>query len=310
LKDVSKELKAHKSDLRQELRADIKASQGELKQEIRQDIRREISQGQEAIKKDIQADLNQEIMALSKSCATQFQDLQQGMQSAERGIQELKASHSNVETRLQALEARGSDSGTAISGASPGKKPALVLGGWDPDTAAEEMLELAKCFVRELRLDIDVEEMFVPGVRRGFVILPYGTREGESAMQMRQRIQAALSKVRAANTTVPGRTRPVWLVYSRSPAERKRSALAGKVKRLVLQLQGDARGGPSLEVEWGSGTVWLGGRRVASAASAAPPHAGALATGGWLDIAGIAQKLRMTRDRVKGEWEPLASQLR
>ena len=102
----------------------------------------------------------------------------------------------------------------------------------------------------------------------------------------------------------------MWLVYSRSPAERRRSALAGKVKRLVLQLQGDARGGPSLEVEWGSGTVWLGGMRVASAASTAPPHAEAVSTGGWIAAAGIAQKLRLTRERVKTEWEPLAAQLR
>jgi hypothetical protein len=99
-------------------------------------------------------------------------------------------------------------------------------------------------------------------------------------------------------------------VYSRSPAERRRSALAGKTKRLVLHLLGDARNGPGLEVEWGSGTVWLGGMRVASAASAAPPHADAVATGGWIDISGIAQKLRFTRERVKADWEPLAAQLR
>ena len=50
--------------------------------------------------------------------------------------------------------------------------------------------------------------------------------------------------------------------------------------------------------------------RVASAASAAPAHADQVATGGWIDINGIAQKLRMTRERVKAEWDPLAVQLR
>ena len=141
----------------------------------------------------------------------------------------MRASQSHMETRLQALEARGSASVTTPSTPAPGKKPALVLGGWDPDTAAETMLDLAKTFIRELRLDVDTDEMFVPGVRRGFAILPYGARPGESNLEMRQRLQAALAKVRAANTVVPGMPRPVWMVYSRSPAERRRSALAGKV---------------------------------------------------------------------------------
>ena len=89
------------------------------------------------------------------------------------------------------------------------------------------------------------------------------------------------------------------------------SALGGKVKRLILQLQGDGGAhGPGLEVEWVSGTVWLGGMRVASAASTAPPHADAVATAGWIDLAGIAQKLRLTKDRTKAEWDPLAAQLR
>jgi hypothetical protein len=58
-------------------------------------------------------------------------------------------------------------------------------------------------------------------------------------MQMRQRLQGALNKVKASNFVAPGRTRPAWLVYSRTPAERRRSALAGKTKRLILQITGD-----------------------------------------------------------------------
>jgi hypothetical protein len=169
------------------------------------------------------------------------------------------------------------------------------------------MLEAAKNFTRELRLDLDLNEMFVPGVRRGYAIMPYGPRERESDVQMRQRLQGALNKVKAANFVAPGRTRPAWLVYSRSPAERRRSALAGKTKRLILPITGDGGIRPSLEVEWGSGTVWLAGMRVVSAASASPPHAEPVSTGGW---AGIAQCLRIPREQVKAAWDPLAAQLR
>ena len=286
LADQTKTLLAHTTttqrELKQEIWADMQATQGDLKKEIRQDIRREISQGQEAMKKEIQADLNREILALSKSCTTQFQDLQQGMQATERGIQDMRAAQGNMETRLQALEARGSDTATTASAPAPGKKPALVLGGWDPDTAAETMLELAKTYIRELRLDVDVERLFVPGVRRGFAILPYATRPGESNLEMRQRLQAALAKVRAANTVIPGMTRPVWMVYSRSPAERRRSALAGKVKRLVLQLQGDSRGGPGTGGGMG---VWhgLAGRNARGQRSVHGPTPCRLSLNGRLD---------------------------
>jgi hypothetical protein len=281
-----------------------------LREDIRADLRREVTQGQATLKKDIQDDLNREIQALGRTCTRQLQDLQQEVQATERGVSDLKASQGQLETRLQILETRGSDAGTVVSSSPPGRKQALVLGGWDPDTASEDMLEAAKRFVQEMRLDVDLDELFVPGVRRGFAMIPYGPRAGESAVQMRQRLQGALNKVKASNYVAPGRNRPVWLVYSRSPAERRRSALAGKTKRLILQLTGDGGIRPSLEAEWGSGTVWLAGMRVASAASASPAHADAVATGGWIDLSGIAQRLRMTREAVKAEWEPLAAQLR
>ena len=192
-----------------------------------------------------------------------------------------------------------------------GRRPALVLGGWDPDTAATDMLENAKKLIQELRLDLDTEDIFVPGVRRGFAIVPYGARSGEGPEALRNRVQGAMAKVKAANYVVPGRPRQVWLVPSRSPAERRRSALAGKTKRLILQLSTDAGGpAPSLEVEWGSGTVWLQGTRVASASSSAPHNAETVSSGGWIDLQGIASKLRLSGARVTKEWEPLGAALK
>ena len=39
----------------------------------------------------------------------------------------------------------------------------------------------SQSMVAQLRLDIDMGEAFVPGVRRGYVIIPYSTGSGESA---------------------------------------------------------------------------------------------------------------------------------
>jgi hypothetical protein len=53
-----------------------------------------------------------------------------------------------------------------------------------------------------------------------------------------------------------------------------------------------------------------GGTRVASASSSSPPHAETLATGGWIDLQGIATKLHLPAARVKQEWEPLGAALK
>ena len=80
---------------------------------------------------------------------------------------------------------------------------------------AAETLDLARKLIQELRLDVDTEDIFVPGVRRGFAILPYAARDGETGEAMRSRIQSAIAKVKAANCVAPGRERPLWLVPSR-----------------------------------------------------------------------------------------------
>ena len=53
--------------------------------------------------------------------------------------------------------------------------------------------------VKDLRIDIDTVQAFVPGVRRGYAIMPQGPREGEDQQQMRERLSAALRRVRQAN---------------------------------------------------------------------------------------------------------------
>jgi hypothetical protein len=115
--DQTRTLLQHQTNSQNELKREMQATQGDLKQEIWGDIRREISHGQDALKKEIQADIYREIQSLSKTRTTQFQDLQQAQ--------------GHMETRLKALEARGTDSGTTASSGNPGKKNALVLGGWD-----------------------------------------------------------------------------------------------------------------------------------------------------------------------------------
>ena len=49
---------------------------------------------------------------------------------------------------------------------------------------------------------MDLEGAFVPGLRRGYVIVPMLPRRDENGDDMRLRIQQAVQQVRAANITL------------------------------------------------------------------------------------------------------------
>ena len=117
------------------------------------------------------------------------------------------------------------------------RRPALIMGGWADDQDANTTLQLAKDALKKLQLDVDMEEAFVPGVRRGYllVVVPYGPRNNESEGNMYSRLTSAIQKVRKARQATgamnpDGQPKYLWLAYSQTPERRKRARYAGKVK--------------------------------------------------------------------------------
>ena len=87
---------------------------------------------------------------------------------------------------------------------------------------------------RDLQLQLNMADAFVPHVRRGFVLLPIAPMTGETDEAMRQRVQTCIRRVNAANINL-GRKPDVnqaklWLTLtiSQPPERRRRAALAGK----------------------------------------------------------------------------------
>ena len=89
------------------------------------------------------------------------------------------------------------------------------MGGWGDDTPAKETLNNVKQMIKDLRLDICAEQAFVPGVRRGYAILPYNAKEGEDQQPLRERLSTALRRVRQANIQMgvhaDGKAKYLWL---------------------------------------------------------------------------------------------------
>ncbi|CAE7192827.1 unnamed protein product [Symbiodinium sp. CCMP2592] len=167
-------------------------------------------------------------------------------------IKAFQGGQEELENRLAILE--GKLKGSSVNGGSTAdtegpRRPALIIGGWPEDQPTTETLQKAKDILRQLDVLLDYSEMFVPGFKRGYAIVPIPQRWGETEDQRREIVQATLQKVRRANVMLgvnpAGGHRKLWMSLSQSPERRRKSRLAGKVKR-ALHGHGHA-GGPQLE---------------------------------------------------------------
>ena len=68
----------------------------------------------------------------------------------------------------------------SVAGSTPfsegGRKPALVIGGWDPDQDAKVTKTGAEDVLKSVAAPMELSNLFVHGVRRGYAILPVDER--------------------------------------------------------------------------------------------------------------------------------------
>ena len=154
---------------------------------------------------------------------------------------------------MGAMETRSTTLGSHAEGENE-RRRALIMGGWSEDNVAANTLESAKVTVAQLQLDI---EAFVPQMRRGYVIVPYSARTGETESQCQERLRGAMARVRQANILIKEEgsqgPRRLWLNFSTLPDRRKRAILAGKIKRAVLEETATTNGGNRRSIATTSG---------------------------------------------------------
>ena len=77
-------------------------------------------------------------------------------------------------------------------------------------------------------------DSFVPGLRRGFAIVPIAPREGEDQGTFRSRIRESLKHIREAKVITgqkpQGGDRYFWAAMSETPERRTRAQSAGKMR--------------------------------------------------------------------------------
>ncbi|CAE7439943.1 unnamed protein product [Symbiodinium sp. CCMP2592] len=234
------------------------------------------------------------------------------MEASVRGVDERQQA---VVQRLEALEGRFAQANFSLSSTRTSdtdggnQRPAIVVGGWSADQHHEDTLRLVKQHLQELNIDLDTSKAFVPGLRRGFALVPLTKNLGESDEEQRARVQEALRAVRAAKVVTgqkpEGGERYLFAAMSQSPERRKRAQLAGKVKRLIIEEGGDIR---RIDVEYGTANLWYNSIKVASGVTS-PPDGASVEKAGWVHLGTLARQIGISEAAATSKWGELRKAL-
>ena len=290
---IQEELRLERRELKRELLAEVR----EVREEVRGHLR-----DTNRILKDLQA-----LQTMQGDDLRKLDHVQQHQAGA---LETLTADQKTLHDRLALLEGKfGTWQGSSHGGSSASttddekRQPALIMGGWPEDSLASDTLQQAHQTAAQLHLEVDLGEAFVPGIRRGYTIIPIKAKEGEDDAERRRRIQQAIQKVRNANvvlgTKPDGTPQKLWMALSQSPQRRAKAKLAGKTKRLALEQGGDPR---RVEAEFATGTVWYRGTKISSGTATAPANA-TTAGAGWIDLEALARLLNCAPGNLQSAWE-------
>ena len=120
--------------------------------------------------------------------------------------------------------------------------------------------------MRRLDVSLSLDDIFVPGLRRGYTIIDISNQPGESDDAKRARVQAALLKVRNASLTLGKDPNTGGCLYLPNPRRVSASMFGWQSKtslhRAYIELGGHRN---ALKVELATLTVWVNSERGGAA---------------------------------------------
>ena len=192
-------------------------------------------------------------------------EMQQDVREQSEAIRSLQTDQKHILLRLQKLE-NGTSSGTSTIEPVNLERHrfTLVFGGWSKDTARQTITTQLHQALQDLNLaQLTDFPGFTTGPRRSIALMQFRVRSPHEDFQsMRERMQQIVGKISRSAITVKGGSK-LWCGFSKSKADRDRGSHAALVRRTVRAL--DSLREPDLEVEYGSGSTWLGDFKFSSA---------------------------------------------
>ena len=230
-----------------------------------------------------------------------FSRVETRMSAQEVAIQEVRVM---VETMGKAAGSRGSDGSTMVTERGDDKyRYTLVWGGWARETCRQCILADLRQVLARLLVEHELDaEPWTTGARRSVALCNFGRRANEGDREVRQRMHRVVKAFAEMDSTVEGKR--LWCSYSRSPPERRRAAHASTLKKLVKEhFSGHL---DRLDVEFSTGTCWLGDSTISSTADPLPDGRAVdyyVVQGKpekpWFNVVLLLRELGVSTERVK-----------
>ena len=191
----------------------------------------------------------------------------------EQGCEGLLGKVSTIDSRRTRVEELLRSGGGVASAGDGGsldakRKFTLVFGGWNQDTQRRVIVsEVEEALDRlDLRRHLD-SSPFTTGPRRSVALLYFGPRAGEPESDRKGRMHDVLQALLQAKP-VTSHGKKMWVALSRSKQERDVSGHCSWLKRTLASFGQSHVDG--LDVEYSSGTSWMGDHMVASSMRSPP----------------------------------------
>ena len=220
-------------------------------------------------------------------------ELKHHLSQHESQLDDVKRAQTLLENRLDKLEKSGTMASTSVGESV--RRLSLILGGWPSDTRKDDLLDHVKHVLSRLDLTNEVDkEAFCPGIRRGFAILDFVQREGETEADTRGRMSRIIREINTSDYQAPGMLtgKKVWSSVNKGPQERLRAAHASKTRKIIHVKKGNMI--QQAETEYSSGSLWLANQLVCSAVRPRPREADQVivegkAPGSWLNATALGR---------------------
>ena len=196
--------------------------------------------------------------ALERKHGDRLDRLDAGVSRVTAGLEGLEAKVAALEKDLRSGSRWGSE-----ESAQDKRRNTLVFGGWEHDTKKGRILQELQQALTGLELEEHMsDKAFTTGPRKSVALLNFPQRVGESDEDRRARMHEVVLTI-SQSKVLTSAGKKLWCSYSKSKQQRDISGHCSWVKRSLARL--DERIIRELDVEYATGSVWLGDSLVASA---------------------------------------------
>ncbi|CAE7758430.1 gnl3, partial [Symbiodinium sp. CCMP2456] len=248
-----------------------------------------LSEQKEAIVRETKDQTVALVQSLDKKVDLKLQQVDHTMQAMTQRMQAMEDRVAKMEGDSTA--GRGPDMGDGAR-----RRTTLVFGGWEMDTPRQTIVAEVEEALAKLGLSKFTDTAaFTTGPRRSVALMNFALRPGESETDCRRRMHEIVSGVAAAKPFTSHQRR-MWATYSKTKQQRDVAGHCSWTKRTLASFNKELL--QHIDAEYGTGTIWLGDKVVASVARAPPQGTEGEAmlwddekpgTRPWVDLGAIAK---------------------